>query len=81
MIGLSQTTWRRTKEAILSQQRQQHVRANYQALFGGFSGPGQSSLSAKLKNKIWADITKQVNATGSGQRRNVELSSLVRRPA
>ena len=48
------------------------VRANYQALFGAFSGPGQSSLSSKLKNEIWADITKQVNATGSGQRRNVE---------
>ena len=48
------------------------VRTNYQALFGAFSGPGQSSLSAKLKNKIWADITKQVNATGSGQRRNME---------
>ena len=48
------------------------VRANYQALFGAFSGPGQSSLSSKLKNKIWADITKQVNATGSGQRRNME---------
>ena len=56
------------------------VRANYQALFGAFSGPGQSSLSSKLKNKIWAHITKQVNATGSGQRRNVEqvrLSCLV----
>ena len=48
------------------------VRAHYQALFGAFSGPGQSSLSAKCKNAIWADITKQVNATGSGQRRNVE---------
>ena len=48
------------------------VRANYQALFGGFSGPGQSSLSSKVKNKIWADITRQINATGSGQRRSVE---------
>ena len=67
VIGLSQTTWRRIKEVIL-----EGVRANYQALFGGFSGPGQSSLSSKVKNKIWADITRQINATGSGQWRSVE---------
>ncbi|TNN58030.1 hypothetical protein EYF80_031778 [Liparis tanakae] len=48
------------------------ARANRRALFGAAGGPGQSSLSSKLKNKIWADITKQVNATGSGPRRNVE---------
>jgi len=48
------------------------ARANRRALFVAVRGPRQSSLSSKLKNKIWADITKQVNATGSGQWRNVE---------
>ena len=46
------------------------VRANYRALFGNFSAPGQSSLSAKMKNEIWVEITKLVNATGGA---NAEL--------
>ncbi|KAL7399830.1 hypothetical protein ABVT39_002533 [Epinephelus coioides] len=52
------------------------VRTNYECLFGTFSTPDQSNVSARLKSEIWADITAQVNATGSGQFRSVEQVKL-----
>ncbi|XP_071369838.1 uncharacterized protein [Centroberyx affinis] len=52
------------------------VRSHYSTLFGTFSTPGQTSVSAKTKGEIWAAITAQINATGSGQLRSVEQVKL-----
>ncbi len=52
------------------------VRLNYQTLFGTFSTPGQTNVSAKIKAGVWAAISEQVNATGSGQLRTVEQVKL-----
>lgn len=46
------------------------VRLNYQALFG--SGSGQQTVTPKVKNEIWQNITRQVNATGAGEHRTAD---------
>lgn len=46
------------------------IRANYQALFS--SGSGQHTVTPMVRNEIWQDITRAVNATGSGEHRTAD---------
>lgn len=48
------------------------VRHHYASIVGRFSSTKGGELTNKKKNDAWAEITRNVNATGSGQKRTTD---------